>query len=78
MSPSHHTLTRRFTCPSQDLGGFHGPLPKEVLFKLPELKDILLYHIVPGLYDTTLLIDSATYPTCMKSDIVVDRVNGKV
>ena len=33
------------------LGGVRK-LPKEQFFRLPELKDILLYHILPGRYRT--------------------------
>jgi uncharacterized surface protein with fasciclin (FAS1) repeats len=40
-----------FTSFLRALGGGRK-LPKEDLYKLPELKDILQYHIIPGRYLT--------------------------
>jgi uncharacterized surface protein with fasciclin (FAS1) repeats len=33
-----------------NLGGAQGRLPLDALLRLPQLKDILLYHIIPGEY----------------------------
>ena len=56
-----------------DLGGFRGPLDRQVLLRLPELRDILLYHVVPGLFDSSLLISGGSYATAKLPDVVVFR-----
>lgn len=33
-----------------NLGGANGPLPLDALLAQPTLRDILLYHIIPGRY----------------------------
>jgi uncharacterized surface protein with fasciclin (FAS1) repeats len=35
------------------LGGANGSLPLDALLKQPSLKDILLYHIIPGRYSSS-------------------------
>jgi len=38
------------------MGGRAGPLPLEQFFKLPSLKEILLYHVVPGRFNLTTIL----------------------
>lgn len=55
---SHLLLHAQLLAPTDDafdalltnLGGGQGKLPLDALLRLPTLKDILLYHIVPGRY----------------------------
>jgi uncharacterized surface protein with fasciclin (FAS1) repeats len=35
------------------LGGANGPLPLDAFLRQPTLKDILLYHIIPGRYTSS-------------------------
>ncbi|CAG9464727.1 unnamed protein product [Pedinophyceae sp. YPF-701] len=55
----------------QALGGFRGPLLKEDLLSSPELKDVILYHIVPGSYNSSFLVNATAYQTAAVADVYV-------
>jgi uncharacterized surface protein with fasciclin (FAS1) repeats len=40
------------------LGRANGPLPLDALLRQPSLKDILLYHIIPGRYSSSEFVSS--------------------
>jgi uncharacterized surface protein with fasciclin (FAS1) repeats len=42
------------------LGGANGPLPLDALLRQPSLKDILLYHIIPGRYTSSKWLATAS------------------
>ncbi|CAG9466250.1 unnamed protein product [Pedinophyceae sp. YPF-701] len=53
----------------QALGGFAGPLPRQALFESPEMTDIVLYHILPGNYNSTSLRNGTAYVTAQLSEL---------
>lgn len=64
-----------------NLGGFGESFDKEAFFKLPEMKDILLYHILPGAYtsdylknNTALITAKAIEVTPMRDPLTIGRI----
>jgi uncharacterized surface protein with fasciclin (FAS1) repeats len=48
-----------------NLGGGRQKLPLDQLLRLPQLKNILLYHIVPGEYTSSEWLCSSTVCLCV-------------
>lgn len=55
---------------AQIAGPGSEPLPVEVILKLPELKDILLYHIVPDGWSTEYLTNNTGIVTAKTVELV--------
>lgn len=51
------------------LGGANK-LPKSTLFRLPELKSILTYHIIPGAYSTDFMFNNTPIYTAKGTEVV--------
>eukprot|EP00775_Hariotina_reticulata_P011317 gene11317-11467_t len=53
-----------------NLGGAQGRLPLDALLRLPQLKDILLYHIIPGEYTAQYLRNNTPVFTSKGVEVV--------
>lgn len=56
-----------------NLGGFGARLDEEDFLKLPEVKDILLYHILPGAYTSDYLKNNTAVMTAKAIEVTPIR-----
>lgn len=46
------------------------PVPMEFIMELPELRNILMYHIARGIWDSRYLVNNTAVPTSIGAEIV--------